>query len=320
MKTERVLKKNAIKAYKAFNSDLTCRGFQYEVGKTYSHNDVLKLCEAGFHACERLVDCFIYYDPDRAKTRICEILVWGDIQRNTEDTKLCASRIHSVKEVSWNKVCRLCNNIGIGNQGLGNSGNYNSGNSNSGNWNTGNNNGGKYNSGNCNAGLGNVGTGNIGNNNCGHYNYGHRNSGNNNIGCRNVGNYNMGCNNVGNWNKGSFNIGCFNTADATVHMFNKPVVGIRPFDILVPGFCIFDTTEWVSARCMTDEEKRQHPEYVTTGGYQKQYDYKEAFRKSFEKAKRLPDWPEQLKRLKALPNFDAKIFEEISGIKEEELV
>ena len=320
MKTEKVLKKNAIKAYKAFNSDLTCRGFQYEVGKEYHHEGKLELCESGFHACERLVDCFSYYEPNRAKTRICEILVWGDIQRNTEDTKLCASRIHIVKEVSWNKVCRLCNNIGIGNQGLGNSGNYNSGNSNSGNWNTGNNNGGKYNSGNCNAGSGNVGTGNIGNNNCGHYNSGHRNVGNNNMGCRNVGDYNTGHSNVGNWNKGSFNIGCFNTADATVHMFNKSVVGISPFDILVPGFCIFDTTEWVSARCMTDEEKKQHPEYVTTGGYQKQYDYKEAFRKSFEKAKRLPDWPEQLKRLKALPNFDAKVFEEISGIKEEELI
>ena len=70
---------------------------------------------------------------------------------------------------------------------------------------------------------------------------------------------------------------------------------------------------------MTAEEKKHHPEYAITGGYQKQYDYKEAFRKSFEKAKQLPDWPEQLKRLKALPNFDAKVFEEISGIKEEEL-
>ena len=71
---------------------------------------------------------------------------------------------------------------------------------------------------------------------------------------------------------------------------------------------------------MLPEEKKQHPEYVTTGGYLKEYAYKTAFRKSFEEAKRLPDWPEQLKRLKALPNFDAKIFEEISGIKEEELV
>ena len=82
----------------------------------------------------------------------------------------------------------------------------------------------------------------------------------------------------------------------------------------------FVLTEWVPARDMSQVEKEQHPEYAITGGYLKRYDYKEAFRKSFEEAKRLPDWPEQLKRLKALPNFDAKIFEEISGIKEEELV
>ena len=82
----------------------------------------------------------------------------------------------------------------------------------------------------------------------------------------------------------------------------------------------FTLTEWVPDYNMSQAEKKQHPEYATTGGYLKKYDYKTAFRKSFENANRLPDWPEQLKRLKALPNFDAKIFEEISGIKEEELV
>ena len=70
---------------------------------------------------------------------------------------------------------------------------------------------------------------------------------------------------------------------------------------------------------MSHEEKAQHPEYATVGGYLKKYDYKEAFRKSFEEAKRLPDWPEQLGRLKTLPNFDAKIFEEISGISSKDL-
>ena len=79
-------------------------------------------------------------------------------------------------------------------------------------------------------------------------------------------------------------------------------------------------SEWVPDCNMSQQEKEQHPEYVTTGGYLKKYEYKEAFRKSFDNAKRSPNWPEQLKKLKALPNFDAKIFEEISGIKEEELV
>ena len=44
MKTKRVLKKNAIKAYKAFNRDLTCKGFQYEVGKEYYHKGKLEVC------------------------------------------------------------------------------------------------------------------------------------------------------------------------------------------------------------------------------------------------------------------------------------
>ena len=75
MKTERVLKKNAIRAYKAFNSDLTCIGFQYEVGKEYQHKGKLELCESGFHACLKLVDCFRFYPFREAETRVAEVLV-----------------------------------------------------------------------------------------------------------------------------------------------------------------------------------------------------------------------------------------------------
>ena len=77
MKTKRVTKKNATKAYKAFNSDLTCKDFQYEVGKEYHHKGKLELCESGFHACPKLVDCFRFYPFREAKTRVAEVLVWG---------------------------------------------------------------------------------------------------------------------------------------------------------------------------------------------------------------------------------------------------
>ena len=70
---------------------------------------------------------------------------------------------------------------------------------------------------------------------------------------------------------------------------------------------------------MTTAEKEAHTEYKTTGGYLKSYEYKEAFRKSFEAAKAKDDWAEDLAKLKAIPNFDAEIFYEISGIKPEEL-
>ena len=40
----------AITAYKAFNPDFSCRGFKFEVGKSYEVGGKIKACENGFHA------------------------------------------------------------------------------------------------------------------------------------------------------------------------------------------------------------------------------------------------------------------------------
>lgn len=61
-----------MKAYKAFNADLTCRNFQYEIGKTYTMDEKPVPCERGFHACQHLNDVFVYYSPTE-KIRICEV-------------------------------------------------------------------------------------------------------------------------------------------------------------------------------------------------------------------------------------------------------
>ena len=344
MKTERVLKKNAIKAYKAFSSDLTCRGFQYEVGKTYRHNAALKLCEAGFHACERLADCFRFYPFREAETRVAEVLVWGKVEHEDAGVKLCASNIKVVRELTWNEVLFLCNtghsnsghsntgdnNSGSRNSGYWNSGDNNTGSRNSGDCNSGNHNSGSWNSGDCNSGNSNSGhsnTGdnnsgsrnsgywNIGNWNIGSFNSGHSNTGNHNSGDYNTGDWNSGYHNTGNWNAGIFNTGACEYTFAFNQLVKKQALKCLPS---IP-FLRFKLVEWIPEKHMSPEEKEQHPEYIVTEGYLKKYDYKEAFRKSFEKAKRLPDWPEQLERLKALPNFNFKIFEEISGITAEEL-
>lgn len=51
-----------MKAFKGFNKDLTCRGYQYEEGKEF-HTERAECCDTGFHACEYPLDCFGYYDP-----------------------------------------------------------------------------------------------------------------------------------------------------------------------------------------------------------------------------------------------------------------
>ena len=110
MKTERVLKKNAIKAFKAFNRDLTCKGFQYEVGKEYQHKGKLEMCNSGFHACPKLADCFKYYRFSAQETRVAEVLVWGSLDHDDgAGSKLCASNIKIVRELSWHEVTALCN-------------------------------------------------------------------------------------------------------------------------------------------------------------------------------------------------------------------
>ena len=49
-----------LKAYKVFDSNFQCQGFQFKIGETYRHKGVIGLCESGFHACKKLSDCFSY--------------------------------------------------------------------------------------------------------------------------------------------------------------------------------------------------------------------------------------------------------------------
>ena len=80
-----------MKAYKGFNKDMTCRGFQYEEGKEYECEGKVKVCENGFHACERPLDCFEYYNP--AESVYHEVELDGEISESTDDTKVAASKI-----------------------------------------------------------------------------------------------------------------------------------------------------------------------------------------------------------------------------------
>ncbi|MDE6397738.1 MAG: hypothetical protein K2L51_00290, partial [Clostridiales bacterium] len=82
-----------MKTYKGFNKDMTCRGFQYEEGKEYKHEGVVKACESGFHACEAPLDCFRHYAP--ASSVYHEVEQDGEVARENgaNDTKVASSKI-----------------------------------------------------------------------------------------------------------------------------------------------------------------------------------------------------------------------------------
>lgn len=80
----------AIKSYKGFNKDMTCKGFQYEEGKEYE-TERAECCETGFHACEYPLDCFSHYAPNDSVYH--EVEQDGDIDCKDDGTKIASTKI-----------------------------------------------------------------------------------------------------------------------------------------------------------------------------------------------------------------------------------
>ena len=81
-----------MKAYKGFNKDMTCRGFQYEEGKTYEMESA-ELCDHGFHACEYPLDCFGYYPPANSVYHEVELDGVSVADKEISDTKRVGTKI-----------------------------------------------------------------------------------------------------------------------------------------------------------------------------------------------------------------------------------
>ena len=272
---------NEVRGFKVFNPDWTCRGFQYEVGKIFEEDVEPSCCDRGFHFCENAADCFNYYsfNPDN---KVAEVIAYGDIVRG--DDKCCTNKIKIVREIPWQELLTIVNTgkscTGLCNTGNWNTGDWNTGDCNTGNWNT-----GDWNTGDCNTGN------------------------------RNTGNWNTGDWNTGDWNKSSFNTGCFNTEESTIMLFNKPSEwtyrdwlnsDARYLLMDIPK----DVVEWVYENYMTEDEKKAHPSYKTTGGYLKILDESECAQiwwDGLSEADR--------NKIKSIPNFDIEIFEQCTGIK-----
>ena len=270
--------------YKATDMNGCCRGFKFEVGKTYTKDtpkEKLECCtDKVFHFCRELFAIEKESKYKLSESRIFEIIA-GDCVR--KGNKYGTNSITILREIKGEEKQSLLN-AGSWNSGSWNSGDYNSGN---------------RNSGDCNSGYRNSGSWNSGNRNSGSWNSGYRNSGN-----RNSGDLNSGDFNSGNWNSGFFN-----SNEPKVRMFNKETK-LKYDEIKIPKWCFFKFTVWISYDTATEEEKEEHKKEIEVcGGFLKTLEYKEAWRLAWDKASK-----EEHKELFKLPNWNNKVFKEITGI------
>ena len=241
-----------MKGYKVFNHDFTCRGFQFEVGKTYKHDGDIGLCKAGFHFCRKASDCFSFYEfnPDN---KVAEVEAIGLVE--SDEIKSVTNEIEIIREIPWAEVLTIVNE-GKGCTGL------------------------------CNTGY------------------------------RNTGNRNTGDRNTGNRNTGNRNTGYFSTITPKIDLFEKPsgltieeVRNIKGIRVLNWNY---ENNWWIYSHNMTAEEKAAHPEYETLGGYLKSIPFKDACQLMWDRLT-----TDEKSAVREIPNFDADIFERITGIRVE---
>ena len=238
---------------KGMRKDMTCRGFQFEVGKEYqteARDDELELCSNKvFHYCKGLSQVHGYYPVDDEDNRYFEIEVLGG--EVTDGEKCGSNHIKVVREITGEELAALKGLNGT-NTGLFNSGD------------------------------------------------------------RNTGNENSGYKNSGVANKCNYSNGVFcNESDMNIRIFNKPSgMSLKDWHnsrywgamISAP----FTLTEWI---CYTEAEKAEDQEKARVGGYLKVYSYEEAWKNWWDE---LDDSAKGI--IKKIPNFDAEIFKDITGI------
>ena len=225
--------------YKATDKYGCCRGFKFEVGKTYTKDipkEELECCtDTVFHFCRELSAIEKESNYKLSESRLYEVFA-GDYVRSGD--KYGTNSLTILREIEGEEKLELIN----------------SGSCNSGSWN----------SGSCNSGS---------------------------------------------WNSGSWNSGFFNSDEPNIRMFNKDT-NLKRGDINIPSWCYFSLTVWVSHDTATEEEKEKYKREIETfGGYLKTLEYKEAWKLAWSKASK-----EEHKQLLKLPNWNNKVFIEITGI------
>jgi hypothetical protein len=97
--------KNAIVAWKGFSKELSCNGYQFEIGKSYAHEGTVKACASGFHACTNPFDVWSYY-PLGDDNRFCRVQLSGKTDTHKGDSKIAAETIFIETEVNLGEMIK----------------------------------------------------------------------------------------------------------------------------------------------------------------------------------------------------------------------
>ncbi len=308
------MKKNR---FKGFDENLCCRGMQFEIGKEYkidNNGRPPELCtESVFHYSRHLQDVFSYYSPWE-RSRYCLIEVLGEEIISNDGTKGGSNHIRIVREVSGEELKEAISDYlykdfwarmsqedekydryiyeNSWNSGNRNTGVFNTGKDNTGDYNIGNRNSGGNNTGSCNSGENNIGMCNAGENNIGMCNAGNDNIGDWNTGFRNFGSFNTGM-----FNKANGTCGVFcTTDDSEIRLFNKP-----------SGMSLNEIKKTVYWKALTQSDFKLYQDSRCANNADR---YKEACALWWENTTE-----ENKAIILSMPNFDADIFEEITGIR-----
>ncbi|EPU0352554.1 DUF7666 domain-containing protein, partial [Yersinia enterocolitica] len=93
------MSKEIVITFKGFDQKLQCRGYQFEIGKTFTHEGKVEACGSGFHACEAPFDVFGYYSPANSRYAVTES--FGTIDREEDgDTKIASASITITAELT----------------------------------------------------------------------------------------------------------------------------------------------------------------------------------------------------------------------------
>ena len=102
---EEIIKGKEVIAYKGMGFDMTCKGFHYEIGKSYKTYKA-KLCECGFHACLNPRDVLEYYSQS-INSRYFKVKLSGEITKcGYFDTKVVATEITILEEINIDEVIK----------------------------------------------------------------------------------------------------------------------------------------------------------------------------------------------------------------------